>query len=91
MVKINGIEYMLSEQKSKKLKALVNGKFIHFGQAGYQHYFDKTGILDKSLNHLDSERRRLYLARASKIKDSKGKYTKDDINSANYHAIKILW
>jgi hypothetical protein len=90
-MKINNIEYQLSEQKNKKLKALVNGKWIHFGQYPYTHYYDKTGLLNKSYNNLDDKKRKSYLARASKIVDSKGKLTKGDINSANYHAIKILW
>jgi len=91
MVKINGIEYQLSEKKNKKLKAYVNGKWVHFGQKGYEHYFDKTGLLPKSENHLDEKRRELYLKRASKITNKDKDLTAKDINSPNYHAIKILW
>ena len=90
-MKINGIEYQLSEKKNKKLKAYVNEKWIHFGQKGYEHFFDKTGLLPKNLNHQDEKRKELYLKRASKIKDKEGNLTAKDINSANYHAIKILW
>jgi hypothetical protein len=91
MVKIDGIEYQLSERKDKKLKAYVNGKWIHFGQHSYEHYFDRTKLLNPKLNHMDKQRRKEYLARASNIKNKEKKLTKDDINSANYHAIRILW
>ena len=96
-MKINGIEYQLSEKKNKKLKAYVNEKWVHFGGGGagtdkiYEHFFDKTGLLPKSLNHQDEKRRELYLKRASKIKDKEGNLTAKDINSPNYHALRILW
>ena len=91
MVKINGIEYQLSERKNKKLKAYVNGKWVHFGQKGYEHYFDKTGLLPKSENHLDEKRRELYLKRASKITNKDKDLTKDDKTSPNFYALRILW
>jgi Skp family chaperone for outer membrane proteins len=91
MVKIDGIEYQLSERKDKKLKAFVNNGWIHFGQVGYEHYFDRTKLLNQKLNHMDKQRRKEYIARASNIKNKEKKLTKDDINSANYHAIRILW
>ena len=91
MVKIDGIEYELSERKDKKLKALVNNKWIHFGQQGYEHYFDRTKLLNPKLNHMDKQRRKEYITRASNIKNKEKKLTKDDINSSNYHAIRILW
>jgi len=91
MVKIDGIEYQVSERKDKKLKAYVNGQWIHFGQEGYEHYFDRTKLLNPKLNHMDKQRRKEYIARASNIKNKEKKLTKDDINSANYHAIRILW
>jgi len=91
MVKINGIEYQLSERKNKKLKAYVNGKWVHFGQKGYEHYFDNTGLLPKSENHLDEKRRELYLKRASKITDKEGNLTAKDKTSPNWCSIHILW
>jgi hypothetical protein len=90
-MKINNIEYQLSEKKNKKLKAYVNEKWVHFGQKGYDHYRDATYLLPKSQNHLDEKRRENYLKRALKITDKEGNLTAKDINSANYHAIKILW
>jgi hypothetical protein len=56
-----------------------------------EHFKDKTGLLPKSLNHGDKERRKNYLTRTAKIKDGKGKLTKDNPSSANYHARRVLW
>jgi hypothetical protein len=88
---INGLRYFKSEKPNKKLKVKVNDKWVHFGNSNYEHYFDKTGLLDKNLNHLDDDRRRRYIARASKIKNKDGNLTANDINSPNYHSINILW
>jgi hypothetical protein len=70
---------------------VVNNKIIHFGASGMEHFKDKTGLLPKSLNHGDKERRKNYLTRTAKIKDGKGKLTKDNPNSANYHSRRVLW
>jgi hypothetical protein len=88
---INGSRYYESEKPNKKLKVKVNDKWIHFGDSRYQHFFDKTKLLDESFNHLDDDRRQRYLKRASKIKDKDGKLTMYDENSPNYYAIRILW
>ena len=90
MVKINNIEYQLSEKKGKKLKAYVNEKWVHFGAKGMMHYKDATSLLPKSQNHLDEKRKENYIKRASKITNKEG-LTKDDKTSANYHALRILW
>lgn len=88
---INGFTYELSNLKDKKLMTLVNGKRVHFGNKNYSHFFDKTGLLPKSSNHLDKTRRQSYLARSGGIKDKTGALTANNPKSANYHAIKILW
>jgi hypothetical protein len=88
---IGGYEYKLSPTKNKKLRVIVNGKTIDFGDIRYEHYFDKTGLLNKGLNHNDKERQKSYLARATNILDKNGRKTEKDPSSANYHAIKILW
>jgi hypothetical protein len=93
---LDKLEFQLSEKKDKKLKVYYNqsvgtGKWIHFGQKGYQHYFDKTGLLPNSENNIDNKRRRLYLARATKIKDGKGNLTVNDKNSANHYSVNYLW
>jgi hypothetical protein len=91
MVIINKLNYELSDKPKYKLKVLVNGKYIYFGSAGMEHYFDKTGLLDKKLNHMDMERRRLYLIRSAGIKRKDGTLTKDDKTSSNNHSRTILW
>lgn len=84
--------YAKSNRKGKKLMTVApNGKTLHFGAADMEHFRDKTGLLPKSLNHNDEERRESYLARTSKIKDGSGKLTKNNPNSANYHARRVLW
>lgn len=90
MKTIGKYTYLKSTRKDKKLMTIVNGKMIHFGNPEYEHYKDRTGIWS-NLDHNDRVRRKLYLARASKIKDKKGNLTKNDPNSPNYHAIRILW
>lgn len=88
---INGYKYSLSSRKNKKLMVTVNGKKIHFGQNGYKHYLDRTGLLPKSLNHLDDDRRVNYIKRAKGIKNKEGKLTWKDPKSSNYHAIRVIW
>jgi hypothetical protein len=90
-VKIGKYEYSLSTRKNKKLAVTVGKKTIHFGEKTMEHHSDKTGLLDKKLSHNDEKRRANYLSRSGGIKDSSGKLTKDDPNSSNYHAIRILW
>jgi aminopeptidase C len=91
MVKVGSYDYKISNRKGKKLYTVVNGKEIHFGSDVNQHYNDKTGLLNKKLNHLDKDRQKKYLSRAKGIKDKNGNLTYKNPNSANYHAIKILW
>jgi hypothetical protein len=91
MVKIGNYIYQKSNRKDKKLYTIVNGKAVHFGNINYEHYKDKTGLLDKKLNHLDRDRQKSYLARAKGIKDKNGKFTYKDPNSPNYHSYNILW
>jgi hypothetical protein len=82
MVLVNGYDYQLSDKKGKKLMVTVKGKKIRFGDSSYQHYKDKTGLLPKSLNHLDEKRRQSYLKRSGGSTDP---------STAGYHAINILW
>jgi hypothetical protein len=91
MVVINKLNYELSDKPKYKLKVLVNGKYIYFGSAGMEHYFDKTGLLNPKLNHNDNQRRRLYLLRSAGIRKKDGTLTKDDKTSANYFSRVILW
>ena len=88
---VDGYEYKLSTAKGKKLMVVVNGKTIHFGASGMEHFRDRTGLLPKHLNHGDKKRRDSYLARTAKILRKDGSKTANDPSSANYHARKILW
>jgi hypothetical protein len=87
--------YYRSTRKDKKLMTILpDGTVIHFGgdpRKNIQHYFDKTGLLDKKLNHLDVKRRENYLNRSANIKNKQGKLTRNDPKSANYHARRVLW
>ena len=90
MVKIGKYDYQKSTRKDEKLSVVVDNKIVHFGNPNYQHFKDKTGIW-KELDHNDKKRRENYLKRSKGIKNKKGELTWKDPNSANYHAIRILW
>jgi len=90
MVKIGKYDYIKSPVKNKKLRTVVNGKTIDFGDNRYSHFTDKTGIWSK-LDHKDPKRRKNYLTRSKGIKDKNGKLTYLNPESPNYHAIRILW
>ena len=89
MVKIGKYNYEKSTRKNKKLFTVVNGKEVHFGDVRYSHFKDKTGIF-KNLDHNDPERRKNYLTRSAGQRNKKG-LTKDNPESPNYHARRILW
>lgn len=90
MVKIGNYVYQKSTRKDKKLMTKINNKVVHFGNPNYQHYKDRTGYFSK-LDHNDPVRRKNYLTRSAGIKDKQGNLTKDNPESPNYHARKILW
>ena len=67
-----------STRKQKKYQIQdPNGKWIHFGQMGYEDY----------TKHKDKERRKRYLTRATKIH---GQW-KHNVYSPNNLAIHLLW
>lgn len=71
-------EVYLSTKKDKKYMVQDdNGKWVHFGQMYMEDY----------TKHQDKERRKRYLARATKIKGN----WKDNKYSANRLAINLLW
>ena len=90
---------ILNIKKSKSLKnkydvVLITRdniiKIIPFGDTDYDHFFDKIG--DYSINnHFDIDRRKQYLARATRIKDNHGNYTLNNPLKSNYYAIRLLW
>lgn len=83
--------YYLSDKPNKKLMTIVNGKKIYFGATGYEHYRDKTKLLNPNLQHFDDKRRKRYIMRASNIKDKEDNYTAFNPESPNFHALNILW
>lgn len=89
-VKVGRYTYYKSNKKDKKLMVVVKGKWIHFGDSSMQHYKDKTGIW-KHLDHNDKKRQDSYIKRASGIVNKDGYPTWLKPDSANYHAVRILW
>ncbi len=76
-------EIKLSNKKTKKLDVFKNGEYhLSFGSKIHQHYYDMSGLLPKSQNHLDIDRRKNYYARH---KDS------DDPDSAKFWSHIMLW
>lgn len=63
---------------------------ISFGDINSKHYYDKIGTY-RNMDHNDKEKRRLYKARASKNKDSKGRLTYKLKWSPNYWSYRTLW
>ena len=75
---IDDIELYVSNRKDKKYMIQTpEGKWIHFGQMGYEDF----------TKHQNEERRKKYLTRATKIK---GDWKKDPF-SPNNLAIWLLW
>jgi len=69
--------------KNKKYSIYVKGKnnkpkLIHFGDKRYKHNYSKKAW-------------KSYMKRSAGIKDKFGNLTKNNKNSANYWARKILW
>lgn len=87
--------FELSEKPNKKFKVWHDEVgFIHFGHPHYEHY--KTShLIPKELHvwpeHRDLKRRRLYRARASKIRDKDGNLTYLDDTSPNFYSFNFLW
>lgn len=91
MSKVGRYTYFLSNRKGKKLYTVVNGKQVHFGASGMEHYYDRTGLLPKVLNHKDTKRRERYRRRHGAIKLKNGKLAINDPGSPAYHSLRILW
>lgn len=77
-------KYTIKIQYKNKVKTLG------FGAKSYEHYYDQWKKY-AGKDHLDKERRRSYLARASGILDGNGKPTRNNPFSPNFWAIRILW
>lgn len=77
-----GVPIYISRRGNKKYYALVDGRQVHFGDRGYQHYYDKIGAFSH-LNHLDPARRLRYKQRHEKDRHVKW--------SPGWFADRILW
>jgi hypothetical protein len=90
--KVGKYTYYRSTRKNKKLMTILpDGTVVHFGDPQYQHYYDKTGLLDNKLNHLDEKRRENYLNRSANIRNKKGELTRNLPTSPNFHARRVIW
>jgi hypothetical protein len=90
--KVKGVTFNITKAPAntdKKLKATYTNKqtgkenTILFGAKGYEHYKDKTGLLDPKLNHEDKKRRDNYRSR----------HKNDNLNkpSAGLLSWHLLW
>jgi hypothetical protein len=71
------IKFSTRNDKKYMVKNPYDGKWIHFGQMGYEDY----------TKHRDIKRRERYLSRAKKIKGN----WRNDPYSPNNLSINILW
>mgnify|MGYP006281228157 CR=1 FL=1 len=76
-----GRKVYYSTRFNKKLMVKVNGKWIHFGHPAYEDYTD----------HGDKDRRWNYLRRSAHIRNKQGTLTRNDPESPNYWARRVLW
>lgn len=87
-------QFRLSTRKNKKYDVYYNGRWIPFGQMGYEHYKTSSKIpieLHVYPEHGDEIRRESYRRRASKIINKEGEYTYLNKNYPNYWAYNYLW
>ena len=71
------VQISKSEKPEKKLKALVDGKTIHFGAAGYQDY----------TTHKDPQRKERYIQRHKANED----WTKEGLKTSGFYSRYLLW
>lgn len=71
----------LSDKKDKKIKIIINGKTIHFGDKNSLTYLEQP----------DKKKRDAYIARHSKIMLKDGTRAIDKLYSPAWFSLKILW
>ena len=80
--KLGAVSLDYSTRKNNKYMVTIpGGKKVHFGSPKYPDF----------TIHKDKKRRGKYLARATKIKNKKGEFTHNNIESPNYWSTKLLW
>lgn len=90
MTKVGKYNYEKSPVKNKKLRVVVNGKRIDFGDSRYQHFKDRTGLWSQ-LDHNDKKRRANYRARAKGALKKDGTPAYLDPSQPAWHSYHILW
>ncbi len=93
-ISVKGIE--VSGRKDKKYAISVEYKgrrqTVHFGNPDYEHFRDRSPSADFAhLDHGDRARRENYLARATAIRNDRGKLAVNDPFSPNRYAVIVLW
>ena len=85
---------LVSDRPEKKYRIKKDGKFVYFGQRGYQHFKDQTKFRQyKHLDHTNRARRVAFWKRMTG-KDSKLKALREARRLkhwAKFYAIKYLW
>ena len=86
-------EFKKSTRAGKKyMVRSPQGRLIHFGALGYQHYKDSTPLkLYSHLDHKDKVRRDRYRKRHEAIKTKAGLPAYKDPEQGAYYAWKFLW
>ena len=80
-LKVPFTDLSLSDRPNKKIKIIINGKIIHYGDKNSHTYIEGA----------DEKKRNAYRARASKIKNKNGQYTYLIKYTPNYLAYWTLW
>ena len=97
LMELKGQKYDVerSTRPDKKLmvKCPQTGKIIHFGQRGARSWYKApfSSLLPKDELHDNEEKRKQYLARATKIKKKDGTLAVNDPCSPNWWSVNGLW
>lgn len=78
---LGATEFGISKRKNKKYFVIYKNKIIHFGDSRYKDFSQ----------HGNTERRRLYLARHTKIKNKQGEFVYKLKTSASFWSLNLLW
>ena len=79
--KLGASHFGISNRINKRFYVIYNNKYIHFGSKNGNTYID----------HHDDEIKKNWIARHSKIKNSKGEYVIKNKESPSYWFKNLLW
>lgn len=87
------VEFKKSTRKDKKYMVKApSGRWVHFGNKNYQHFFDKVPLkLYSHLDHKDTKRKAAYRARHKAIKLKDGTPAYKNKEQASYWSWHYLW